>query len=439
MVTGSNYLLEIGDKKILIDCGMYQTTRFSDEKNYEKFPYNPRDIEAVFVTHAHLDHTGRLPKLKRDGFGGEIYSSEPTRDFAELMLLDSEHVLLQESEKTGSPVLYTAGDVLNTMSAWRGIPYHKRLEFKNFAVTFYDAGHILGSSFILIEAEGKRLVFSGDLGNTPAPIIMPTEHIKNVDYCIIESTYGGRVHESGVKRKDFIQAVIKETMLDGGVLMIPAFAMERTQELLFELDELVEAKRIPKVPIFIDSPLAIKLTAVYQKYENYFNKETANLIKSGDQIFNFSGLHMTLSAEQSKDINNVPPPKIIVAGSGMSQGGRILHHEIRYLGDPKNTILFVGYQASGSLGRQIFDGQKMVKIFNEDVIVRAKVKSIGSYSAHADQPKLLNWLEPMHANLKKIFIVHGEVEQSLALSESIKEHLHIHSEIPKLGASYDII
>ena len=439
MVTGSNFLLEVGSKKILIDCGLYQSTHFCDEKNFSPFPYNPADIFAVFITHAHLDHTGRLPKLAREGFTGKIYSTLPTRDFAEPLLFDSEHVLRQESERAGLPPVYSADDVFKALSLWEGVPYHKKLDFGDFSIIFYDAGHILGSSSVVVESGGKKIVFSGDLGNTPSPIIRPTEYVSGVEHCVIESTYGGRVHEDGGKRKDKLKAVIAETVKAGGVLMIPAFAMERTQELLYELNQFIEHKEIPPVPVFIDSPLAIKLTAVYEKYENYFNKETANLIKSGDDIFNFRGLHMTLSAEQSKEINNVPAPKIIIAGSGMSQGGRILHHEYRYLSDPKNAILFVGFQAVGSLGRRILDGEKTVRIFGEEIEVRAKVRAIGSYSAHADQPRLLSWLSHIGPSLRQVFLVHGEPEEAGALKKVAESKLGARVVIPAADSVYDII
>jgi metallo-beta-lactamase family protein len=437
-VTGSNFLLQIGEHNILIDCGLHQSTHFSDDKNFDPFPYDPKTIEAVFVTHAHIDHTGRLPKLVHEGFTGKIYSTPPTRDFAEPLLLDSGHVLEQEALRINRPPLYTPEDVMQALDQWEGTPYHKRLDFKDFAVTFFDAGHILGSSSVLIEAEGKRLVFSGDLGNTPAPILKPTEHIAGADYCIMESTYGGRVHEDTSERKQLFQKVIIDTIKAGGTLIIPAFAMERTQELLFELNYLIEHNLIPRVPVFIDSPLAIKLTAVYQKYESYFNRATTNIIRSGDQIFNFPGLHMSLTTEQSKDINYVTGPKIIIAGSGMSQGGRILHHEERYLPDPKSTLLIVGFQAEGSLGRRLLNHVHEVYIFNRPIIVRASVKAIGGYSAHADQPRLMSWLSSMQKTLKQVFLVHGEPVEANALAGVLKNTMHLNAEIPKAGQVYDL-
>lgn len=436
-VTGANYLLESDGVKILIDCGLGQGSYYAEERNFEPFAYNPRDIQAVFITHAHIDHIGRLPKLYRDGFRGKIYSTQPTKDFAELLLLDSEHLLKEEAEKHKKEPLYITADIVEVMKLWEKHRYHEKIVVGPFEVEFFDAGHILGSSSIVVSVEGKRIAFSGDLGNTPAPLINPTEYIENADYMLVESVYGNRVHERAEARKDELEDLIEETVKAGGTLMIPAFALERTQELLSELNELVLNNRIPRVPVFIDSPLAIRLTAVYQKYSanpDYFNAETIAAIRGGDDIFNFPGLKMTLTTAQSKEINDVPPPKIIVAGAGMSNGGRILHHERRYLSDSKSAILFVGFQAQGSLGRRILDGEKTVKIFGEEIPVRARVKAIGGYSAHADQPQLLKWVAASKNHLRKVFVVQGEEDQALPLVQKIKDELAVEAEAPELNA-----
>lgn len=438
MVTGSNFLLEAGNKKILIDCGLVQGSKICERDNFEPFAYKPSDISAVFVTHAHIDHTGRLPKLVKEGFGGKIYSTAPTKDSAELLLLDSEHILSEEAAQFKLPPLYSADDVSRTMAFWETAAYHQTVNIGDSKVTFYDAGHILGSAFIVVESENKKIVFSGDLGNYPAPIIRPTEMIGEADYCLIESTYGGRTHEDRGGGKDILEDVIEDAVSAGGALMIPAFAMERTQLLLYRLNELVENKRIPPVPIFLDSPLAIKLTAVYKKYPEYYSGEARKLIASGDEIFDFKNLHLSLTTEQSKAINDAPNPKVIIAGSGMSHGGRILHHERRYLSDPKSTLLFIGYQASGSLGRRILDGAEAVKIFGEEIAVRCKIRALGAYSAHADQPRLLNWLKPMRASLKKVFVVLGEPDQSEALVQKIGDELAISAEMPEPGFSVEL-
>ncbi len=445
-VTGSNYLLESGGEKILVDCGLHQGTHIAESQNYEAFPYDPKTITALFVTHAHLDHTGRIPKLFKDGFRGKIYSTHATKDFADLMLLDSEHVLEKEAEREGRPPLYTASDVEQVMGLWRGLDYHSPITVGNFTVELLDAGHVLGSAILKIVAaaegeprpsggrEGKTLIFSGDLGNYPAPIIKPTEKIDfPVDYCIMESTYGDRVHDDVDKRVEELRSIITQTVHAGGTLLIPAFALERTQELLYHMNQLFEAGGVPRVPVFIDSPLAIKLTVIYKKYENDFNKETQAVLRSGDDILNFPGLHLTLTTEESKTINYVPPPKIVIAGSGMSQGGRILHHEIRYLPDSKSTILFVGYQAVGSLGRTIMDGAAEVKIMGETVPVRCRKVVIPGYSAHADGPHLLEWLSSMKSSLKKVFLVHGEEQSSAFLSRKIKDELALQVEAVKEG------
>ncbi len=437
-VTGSNYLLESGDQRILVDCGLSQGSNYAERRNFDPFPYDPKDINAVFITHSHIDHIGRIPKLYKDGFRGSIYSTPATKDFAELLLLDSEHILSREAAREKKPPLYTVGDVEEVMKSWHGVDYHAPLIFGAFRVEFFDAGHILGSAIIKIEAEGKSVVFSGDLGNYPAPIIQPTEKISSADYCLIESTYGDRVHENVDRRKDLLEDTIEDTVRAQGTLLIPAFAMERTQELLYHLNQLFEGGRVPRVPVFIDSPLAIKLTAVYKKYEDSFNKETLDIARSGDDILNFSELRLTLTTEQSKSINNIKGPKIVIAGSGMSQGGRILHHEIRYLPDPKSTILFVGFQGAGSLGRLILDGATEVKIFGERVPVRCRKIVIPGYSAHADQPRLIEWLKPMRLSLNKVFVVQGEVKVSEALAQKIRDELAVFTVLPKEGDSVSL-
>lgn len=441
MVTGANYLFEAKDPaspsgftRILVDCGLHQGSNFCERHNWEPFPYDPKSIKAVFVTHAHIDHIGRLPKLFKDGFAGEVYSTPPTRDFGALMLLDSQHILGEEAVRLRQPPLYDISHVDGLMKIWQGAEYHKPLTIGPFTVTFWNAGHILGSSFLVIEAEGKKVVISGDLGNSPAPLIGSWEIYNGVaDYCLVESTYGNRVHEALPARKEILEDLIEDTVKNRGVLMIPAFAMERTQELLFEIDDLLDHGRIPRVSIFLDSPLAIKLTEVYRKNQAYFDPSSKDLVKDQEHFFSFRGLNLCLTTEESKAINDVPPPKVIIAGSGMSHGGRILHHEKRYLGDPKSTLLIVGYQAKGSLGREILDGKDRVRILGEEVPVRCRVKAISGYSAHADQAQLLKWLAPMRKGLKRIFVVQGELEESEGLARKIIDELAVEAYIPRFA------
>jgi metallo-beta-lactamase family protein len=433
--TGANYILESGGKKIMVDCGLHQGGHFAETENFEPFAYDPTEIDAVFITHSHLDHIGRLPSLVKAGFKGTIYSTTATQDFAELMLLDSEHLLASEALREHKPQLYNDEDIAAVMKLWHGLEYHEVVNVGGFKVELYDAGHILGSTIVHIEAEGKTIVFSGDLGNTPAPIIKPTEKIPSADYCLIESTYGDRVHADVSQRKEMLEGAIKHVVESGGTLMIPTFAMERTQELLYHLHQLFEQKQIPRIPVFIDSPLAIKLTAVYKKHESYFNKGVQDLVTSGEDILNFPDLQLTLTTEQSKAINSVPPPKIVIAGSGMSNGGRILHHEMRYLPDPKSEIIFVGYQAEGSMGRQLLEGAQSVHIFGETIPVRAKRINIPGYSAHADQPHLLDWLSSMAPTLKKVFVVQGEQQSSETLAGKITEQFGVAAEVPKAKES----
>lgn len=433
-VTGSNYLLESKNgEKILIDCGLSQGSRFAEEDNFKPFPYDPKEIKAVLVTHAHIDHVGRIPQLVRQGFRGPIYSTPPTRDSAELLLLDSEHILAKESRSAGHEPLYAAQDIEETMGIWEGIQYHKMFQVGGFNIEAFDAGHVLGSAFYRVHVDGKSIIFSGDVGNSPAPIIRDLEPLPESDYILLESTYGARVHEGADTRQKDLRDAIIETVHAGGVLMIPAFALERTQDLLYHIDSLVEAGKIPRVPVYMDSPLAIKLTTIYEKYRSYFNETSSAAIASGNDILSFSSLHSCLTPEESKAINNAPAPKVIIAGSGMSNGGRILHHEMRYLSDPKSRLLIVGYQARGTLGRRLQDGEKVVHIFGVEVQVRAKVHVMNSYSAHADGPHLLAWIAPRKETLKKVFMTHGEEDQGSYLAEKIRSELGIKAEVPTQG------
>ncbi len=443
MVTGANYLVETKTEKLLVDCGLFQEGMGYVHKNYESFPYKVEDIKFLLVTHSHLDHIGRIPKLVADGFKGKIISTAPTKDLSEVALYDSLSLMEEEAEYHGHQPLFKEEDLKKAMEMWDTIEYDEELKLSpSFKCRFKDAGHILGSAIIEVWAkEGKKerkICFTGDLGNPPVPILKPIEYIDETDYLVIESAYGNRVHEDRSERKKLLERTIEDTVKSGGVLMIPAFANERTQEILFEINELVENGRVPKVPFFIDSPLAAKITEIYKKYTRFYNQEASNLIKSGDQIFKFPGLRFTLTTEESKLINDVPPPKIIIAGSGMLQGGRILHHLKRYLPDEKSTLLFIGYQVKGSLGRLLFDGTKEVKIHNEIIPVRAKILAIGGYSAHADQEMLRFFVSKIKKNIKKVFVVQGEEESVKTLALLIKDYLAIETSTPLQGESFNL-
>jgi len=438
-VTGANYLLEVAGNQYLFECGLTQGGKFADEQNYQVFPYSPKDIKAVFITHAHIDHIGLLPRLVKEGYGGKIYSTIPTVDLVVPMLEDALGLLEEENRSGGGEMLYGEKDLHKCLGMFNGIEYDQETEIDgNIKVCFHDAGHVLGSAIIEVLAkEGRKkrtIVFSGDLGNPPTPLLRPTEYIKGADYILTESTYGDRIHEDKKLRKELFEDAIEETIANGGVLMIPAFALERTQELLYELNELVENKRIPFVPIFIDSPLAIRLTDIYKKYSRYYNDQAKDLLLQGDQIFSFPGLKFTETSAESRMINDVPSPKVIIAGSGMSNGGRILHHERRYLPDPKSLLLIISYQTAGSPGRRIFEGEKIVKIFDKPIQVRCKIKAIGGYSAHPDKNGLMKWLEGFDTHkIKKIFIVQGEEGPALALLSQVRDNLGIEAMVPYRG------
>ena len=454
-VTGANYLLDSGTIKFLVDCGLNQGSKYAEDLNYQPFKYDPKEISFVFVTHSHIDHIGLLPKLYKNGFRGKVYTTSATKDLMAVALPDNMRQILEEAKKDGHEPLFTQEDVDGLMSLVEGVHYDETIELGTAGeadggprVFFHDAGHILGSAIIEVQwrenGELKKIYFSGDLGNPPTPLLQVTESVKDANYIVVESAYGDRLHEDRTERKEKLKEVIVSTIKNGGVLMIPSFAIERTQELLFELNELFNAGLIPKVPVFIDSPLAIKMTAVYKKHSDYFNKEAMYLIHSGDDIFNFPGLKMTSTTEESKAINNVPAPKIIIAGSGMSQGGRILHHEARYLSDPKNTILFVGYQVDGSLGRRIQKGDKEVRVLGMPVQVNCKIVSISSYSAHADQKGLFEWvagstkLKGGAGNLKEVFVVQGEEEAAKTLANLIHEDLSVTAIAPTEAQEVDL-
>lgn len=442
-VTGSNFLLETENLKILVDCGLFQGGHFYDDRNDEPFFYNSKEIDFVLITHAHIDHIGRLPFLIKNGFKGRIFSTSATRDFAEIMLIDSLGVLKKEAEKRNKQVYYNEEDVYALGQYWENVSYNEEFNINGVSVNFKDAGHILGSAIIEIkkiesDKKLKKIVFTGDLGNPPAPLLRETEIVQDADFMIIDSTYGGKIHEGREERKIKLERVIEDTIKKNGVLMMPAFSLERTQEILFELNDLIEKNRVPKISVFVDSPLSIKLMPVYKKYKDYYNKETKYAIKSGDDIFNFPNLRFTLSTEESKEINNTSTPKMIIAGSGMMNGGRIRHHAMRYLEGKNNTILFIGFQAAGTLGRRIQEGVKNIKIYNEEIVVRAKVETIDGYSAHPDSEGIFNFIKNSADTLKKVFAIHGEPKNTMFLVQRVRDNLGIDAVAPNYGDSFEI-
>lgn len=437
MVTGSQYLLEQDGTKLLIDCGMIQGEQFTEDKNYDAFAFQPSDIAAVVVTHAHIDHCGRIPRLVREGFAGKVIGTHATLALAYLMLEDSAHVIQQDAEQAGYPPLYVQEDVVRTAELFHGVEYHQPVQVGPFAIELYDAGHILGSSFTRITAGGKTIVFSGDLGNPPVPLLKPTEALPITDYLVMESTYGDKVHEPARERKLLLSSAIYETVTLQGTLLIPAFALERTQEILYELNDLVEHKEIPPLPIFIDSPLAIKATRLYPQYNRWFNQETRYLIAKGDDVFKFSGLKFTSTVQESRAILHVKGPKVILAGSGMMQGGRVRYHAKNYLSDFHNQVLIVGYQVHGSLGRQLLDKAQTVFIDGERIAVKAKVRAIGAYSAHADQVKLRAWLSSNTHRPGQIWLTHGEEDKAQALASTLQASGYT-ANLPDCGQTYKL-
>jgi len=460
-VTGSNTLLETGGTKIIVDCGLHQGSRDAEETNWEKPSYEPKEIQFVIITHSHIDHIGRLPYLYRLGFRGKVISTRPVVEFARIFLEDTCRLMTEEAKDHRQEPLFDENDINGVLTLFETTDYYQAKDLtENIQVKLYDAGHILGSAIVEIKAEGKTLIFSGDLGNPPVPILRDTDFIEKADYVVMESTYGDRNHDPYQERKIKLERAIEKVIANSGVLLLPAFAMERTQEILFEINDLIEKSAIPKIPVYIDSPLAIKATEIYKKFPDYYDDESRKLVEGGDDIFKFPGAVFTKSSEESKKIDLSANPKIIIAGSGMSTGGRILFHERKYLPDPNSTLLIIGFQVERSLGRRIKDGEKDIKIQGQNVHVQASVDAIEAYSAHADQQRLKFWLSkiarpiyPVRDNgdaniggsattfsngVKKVFLIHGEDEPKNVLMHQIKDELGLEVAIPKKNESFEI-
>ncbi len=439
-VTGSCFqIITNSGSQYLVDCGMFQGNAVLEKINRQEFNFNPKNIEAVFITHAHLDHIGLLPKLYRKGFRGKIFSTRATRDLARLLLEDAANIITDNYLKTGERPIYEIEDARGVMGLFEVFDYGKKEFFNSLEFKFEDAGHILGSAFIELKVEGKTLLFSGDLGNHPSPIVRKPKIMKEADYVFVESTYGGITHEDQKERLRKFKQAVYNVFNKQSTLLIPSFALERTQEIMYELNNMVENGEIVSLPVFIDSPLANRITEVFKGYEDLYDKETMTIIKAGDDIFDFPGLVLTNTTDESKRINSVRGPKIVIAGSGMCNGGRIIKHLKQYIENPDNFLVFVGYQAEGTLGRLIFEGSKKVTIEDKEFDVKLAVDAISGYSAHADQPQIISWLSHLDKEkLKKVIIVHGEKEKGDALSKEIKEKLNIETFQPKLGEELSI-
>jgi metallo-beta-lactamase family protein len=432
-VTGSCHLVETDAQRFLIDCGMYQGNKALNRLNYEPFEFNAKDIDFVIITHGHIDHCGLLPKLVRHGFDGTVYASPATADLLPIMLEDSAYIQEKDTmhenrrrlRKGLDPrePLYTAEDVEKTSALIQVVGYDHSMKIEGVTFRLRDAGHVIGSSIVELFVENSdgtetKTVFSGDLGQWDVPIIEDPTYIWSSDYVFIESTYGDRIHDNVTSRKEALYEHILSTYRRGGKLLIPCFALERTQELLYTLSELKnETPDFPPVNIYLDSPLAIKITEVFKKHPDLYDKEAR---ARTDKPFDFPGLICTPSVEESRQVNKLEGPAIVIAGSGMCTAGRIRHHLKHGIWDPKNTVLFVGYQAPGTLGRILLDGAEEIKMMGLELAVKAEIARIGSFSAHADRDELTNWLMAFKEKPDTVFLIHGELDTLETFSASLK-------------------
>lgn len=440
-VTGSNFLIEAteGGKttRILIDCGLTQGERFCDSANADAFSYDPASIDAIFFTHAHADHIGLFPKLVNDGFKGAAYATAATRDLMPVMLEDSVKLITDEAEKCGYEPPYRAADVGPAVERIRPLGYHERITIAGqVSVTLWNAGHIMGSASVLIDVFGTKVLFTGDLGRTPAALVPDPEPPAGVDYLITESVYGNRTHGSFAAAEDVLFRAVERSAKGQGTLLIPAFSLERTQIILASLDRAVAEKRVPALRVFMDSPLAAKVTDIYRAQPEFLRAELRERIAKGDDPFSFPSLIVTADAEASQAIDEAPSPKVIIAGAGMSHGGRIRRHEARYLPNKSTTLLLVGYQVPGSLGRRLKDGERSVQIDGRWVTSRANVMSTDGFSAHADRDDLVAYAEAVKP--KKVFVVLGETEAATFLAQRITGFLGIDAAVPREGETYEL-
>jgi len=462
-VTGSNFLLEAAGKKIIVDCGLYQGKAKEERENYTDFPFNVNEIDYMLLTHAHIDHSGRIPKLYIDGYRGPVIATKATCDLCSIMLPDSGHIQEMENVwqnkkraragKPELPPLYTAQDAIDCLEIFKPVSYDQIVELdENISVRFNDAGHMLGSSIIEVwvkeEGEIKKIVFTGDLGNNDIPLLDSPTMIESADYLVMESTYGGRLHNRNDDKAEIFLNIVAETLDRGGNVIIPSFAVGRTQEIVYEINQLKEKRtdkefiekyeKLMRTPVYVDSPLAISATEVFRQNMNLFEEEVREGLKKGDNPLEFPGLKFTRTAEESRALNDDPEPHIIISASGMCEVGRIKHHLKHNLWNPNNTILFVGYQAPGTLGAKIVSGEKKVKIFGEEIAINARIEYIEGYSGHADQEWLLNFIYSFFTKPKHIFLVHGEPEGQKVLKDKIMETIDIPVTIPDYGENYKL-
>ena len=462
-VTGSNYLVEAAGKRFLVDCGMWQGKSELEERNDEEFEFDPKAIDFMLLTHAHIDHSGRIPKLYKEGYRNKVYAHKATCDLCALMLPDSGHIQEMETSwknkkriRKGLPEIepmYTAEEAARCLEIFEPVQYDEIIEITpEIHVRFNDAGHMLGSSIIelWVNENGKeeKTVFTGDLGNNDIPLLDSPTMIEDADYLVMESTYGSRLHLRNDEKAEIFLNVVSETLDNGGTVVIPSFAVGRTQEILYEINKLKDEKEdeefkrkyktLMKADVYVDSPLAISATEVFRENTNLFEPEVREEIMRGDNPLEFPGLHFTRTAEESKALNEDPRPSIIISASGMCDVGRIKHHLKHNIWNPKSTILFVGYQAPGTLGYQIVNGAKTVKIFGEEFAVNARVEYIEGYSGHADQEGLMDFIYSFIKKPKNIFLVHGEPESQEVLRDKIEQETKIPVIIPDFGETYDI-
>ncbi len=438
--TGANFLLTTPEGKLLVDCGLVQGSNFAMQENRDSFPYDPKEILFLLVTHAHMDHIGRIPKLVKEGFNGVIYSTIETKELAALMLDDAYSLITREARESGHEPLYEKTDVVQALNLWKTIPYHTRTDLtKHISIYLKDAGHVLGSSIIEMTLKDvqKKIAFTGDLGNSPTPLLQNTEFVTDADYMIMESVYGDRNHEPKNIRDERLKWILNEAINRNGTVVIPAFSLERTQVILYEINELVESKAIKSVPVFLDSPLAIRVTEVYRRHSEDFNEKIKSQIAGGDDIFDFPGLRIIKNPDESNGIHSIPGAKIIIAGSGMSVGGRVLSHEAFYLADPNATILLVGYQVPGSLGRHIEERASKVTVNGAPVKVAAHIEKISGYSSHKDSNGLVDFVS--HAKkLKQIFIAMGENKSAAYLAQRIRSEVGTNALVMEKGKEYKL-